>query len=796
MKHSLLLLTILFTFSNAKAQNLIINELMQSNIDCIMDDLNDFPDSWVELYNPTDATVNLGDYKIGTKNKVAKAWQLPSKTIPAHGYVIIYCDKAGEDSGVSAMHTDFRLESGKDGKLYLFKSGEIVDQLENMAKQPAPNIAYGRKTDGAEDWGYQAIPTPGATNCGTTYKKVLGAPVFSTKGSVKTSSNGYTRLVLSLPDDAPEGTVIRYTLDGSEPTANSQEYTSALYFNTNKIVRAKLFCDGYLSPRSTCHSYIFFPTNRELTLSVVSIMTDNSYLNDSKIGIYVDGNYHSGKKNYEYNWRRPMNIEFFETAGQESVINQLGEMRITGGATRGNFRKSLGIYANKRFGEKRLNYEFFPDQKPGVTDFKSIMLRNAGNDFDYLYMRDAIIQRTMAQHVDLDWQAWRPVIVYINGEYTGILNVRERSNEDNIYTNYDGLEDIDMIENDSELKEGTWDNYNAFKAFYNEHGHTLAEYAEWMDWQEYLNLMLENLYFNNQDFPGNNNVIWRPQADGGKWRWITKDTDFGLGLYDSSPDYNTIQWLYNNNYDPNRNWGNTSAATRLFRRLMEDGDFKREFLDRAAIYMGDFLNEKGTREVWDAMYDLIKTEYPYHRELINRWWPNYDEELNKAHYWLFMRTNYFYQQLADYYSWGTPTVLTVNKQSKGDISMVINGIPVCNKVFDGKYYAGRTITLVGQAAEGLELTGWKVTGAMSKEVQGNELTLQMPDGAIAIEPVISSATGINELVNGKPSTVNCKPSTVNCKPSTVNDLQGRKVTTLQPGRIYIQNGKKIIINNN
>ncbi len=783
MKRFYLLLTILATAVSTQAQTLIINELMQSNIDCIMDDLNDFPDSWVELYNPTDASINLKNYKIGTKDKANKAWSLPNKTIAAKGYVVIYCDKAGEDEGVSALHTNFRLESDKDGKLYLFKGSDIVDQLEGMAKQPAPNIAYGRKSDGADEWGYQARPTPGASNCGTVYQKVLGEPVFSTKGRVKIASGSNTRLTLSLPEGAPEGTKIRYTLDGSEPTENSQEYTSALFFNSTKIVRAKLFCEGYLSPRSTCHSYIFFPSNRKLTLSVVSIMTDNKYLNDAKIGIYVDGSYNSKQKNYEYNWRRPMNIEIFETSDQESVINQLGEMRVTGGATRGNMRKSLGIYAHKRFGEKRLNYEFFPDQKPGMTDFKSIMLRNAGNDFDYLFMRDAIIQRTMAQHVDLDWQAWRPVIVYINGEYTGMLNIRERSNEDNIYTNYEGLEDIDMIENDEELKEGTIDNFNAFKAFYNESGHTLAEYAEWMDWEEYINLMIENIYFNNQDFPGNNNVIWRPQAEGGKWRWITKDTDFGLGLYGSAADYNTIKWLYDNKYDYDRNWANKPEHTILFRHLMEDIDFKTEFLSRAAIYMGDFLNEKGTREVWDAMYNMIKTEYPYHRELVNRWWPNYDNELSTARKWLNKRTDNVYKQLADYYNWGTPRALTINKQKESDIKITVNGITLCNKVFDGKYYAGKTLTISAQGTEDNEVTGWKITGAQSKEVQGNEITLQMPNGNIAIEPIFEDASGINEFANSRQPKAN----------DQLYDLMGNKVTSPQSGRIYIQNGKKIII---
>jgi hypothetical protein len=198
--------------------------------------------------------------------------------------------------------------------------------------------------------------------------------------------------------------------------------------------------------------------------------------------------------------------------------------------------------------------------------------------------------------------------------------------------------------------------------------------------------------------------------------------------------------------------------------------------------MGDFMNEKGTREVWDAMYDMIKTEYPYHRELINRWWPNYDDELKKARTWLSKRTSIFYKHLAEYYSWGTPTGLTINKQTQGDITMTVNGVKVTGKVFDGKYYAGRTITIKAKGTEGHEVTGWKVTGALTKDVQGDELTLEMPTGAITVNPVIGNADGINEIANTQHLTPNTQ----------LYDLMGRKVTTPQAGRIYIQNGKKII----
>ena len=134
---------------NNQNGKLIINEFMQSNIDGIMDDLNDFPDSWVELYNSGNTAVNLKDYKIGTKKKVANAWQLPDKMVGPGQYVIIYCDKAGEDEGVSALHTNFRLESSKKSSLFLFKGDDTIDKIEDFAAQPAPNIAFGRKTNGA-----------------------------------------------------------------------------------------------------------------------------------------------------------------------------------------------------------------------------------------------------------------------------------------------------------------------------------------------------------------------------------------------------------------------------------------------------------------------------------------------------------------------------------------------------------------------------------------------------------------------------------------------------------------------
>ena len=790
MKRFYFILTILSTALCTQAQDLVINELMQSNIECIMDDINEFPDSWVELYNPTDAAINLKDYKISNKNKANKAWQLPNMTIAAKSYVVIYCDKEGKED--NRLHADFRLESGKDGNLYLFKGSEVVDKLEAMAKMPAPDVAYGRKTDGADEWGYQLTATPGKANCGEicNAKHILGAPVFSQNGRVVKGSSTI-KVELSLPEDAPEGAVIRYTTNGSEPTISSTKYTSAINISSTKVIRAKVFCNGWLSPMSSAQSYIFHP--RSMTVPIFSVQTNDKYLNDSKIGLFANNNSKEDKRLHD--WRRPVNIEMFTAEGEESVFNQLSETRIQGGQSRANALKSMVFYANKRFD---------PDQKPGVKKFKSFSLRDGGNDFGDLYFRDLIIQRTMAKNVDLDWQAGHTAVLYINGEYMGMLNIRERSNEDNIYSNYNGLEDLDLLEIAhekvdnvdqfiEELKEGTDDFYQAFKAFYSEKGHTLAEYEEWLDVNEYLNVIVMNFFYGNIDFPGNNLVFWRPNDDytetdlPKRFRVIVKDTDFGLGLYGRQNSYNTIKLLYNPNSDSGSAWAFTEPATRLLKNMLEDPDILKMFIDKCCIFMGDFMNGKGTGETIDLIKAEAMEEFVAHRDKYNTWsWVGNRTEItnkfNDAKKWAEGRPNYFYQHIGSQWNLGTPRTLTINKTQKSDIEITFNDIKLSDKVFDGKFFKDRTISLSATATEeGKTVTGWKVTGAINKEVQGSELTLQMPNGNIAIESIVGVGSGIETILS----------SDIRHQTSDIYDLLGNKIATPQKGRIYIQNGKKI-----
>ena len=790
------------------AQTLKINEIMQSNIETTMDDIKEFPDSWVELYNPTDAAINLGDYKIGIKNKENKAWQLPNMTVAAKGYIVIYCDKEAKED--NRLHTDFRLESGKDGNLYLFKGGEVVDKLEKMAKMPAPDIAYGRKTDGSDEWGYQLTPTPGKANTGNICdaKHILGAPVFSEAGRV---GNTTVNLTLSMPEGTPEGAVIRYTTNGSEPTATSTKYTNAINITKTTVIRAKLFCDGWLSPVSTAQSYIFHP--RAMTVPIFSVQTNDKYLNDREIGLFANNNNKEDKKTHD--WRRPVNIEFFPVEGEASIFNQLSETRIQGGQSRTNALKSMVFYANKRFDpdHKQFQYEFFPDQKPGITKFKAFSLRDGGNDFSDLYFRDLIIQRTMGEHVDIDWQAGHTAVLYINGEYMGMLNIRERSNADNIYSNYNGLEDIDMVEiahekvNNvdqfiEELKEGTSDFYEDFKSFYSVKGHSLEEYEQWLDVDEYLNVAVMDLFYGNNDWPGNNTVLWRPNDDDTKsglpkrFRVIVKDTDFGLGLYGKQNNYNMIDLLYHPENHQSDAWAFTEPATRLLKNMLENSEILDKFLGKCCVFMGDFMNEEGTGKVIDDIMAEAMEEFVAHRDKYNGGggggWPfggwgqtdnrkDITNKFNNAKNWVKGRPDNFFNHLKSQWGLGTPNTLTINKANE-DVEITFNGVKLSKNTFNGKFFNGHTITLSGKAPEGKTIVGWKTTGANNKQYDGETMSLMMPNSTLDISPILGDDTGIE----------NVEISSLASRPTSLYDLMGNKVKTPQAGKIYIKNGKKIM----
>ncbi len=679
-----LLLLPVFSFADEK---IYINELMPSNIDYIIDDLFDFPDSWVELYNPTEEDVNLKNWYLSNKKSNLTLWRIPVDCIvPSNGYKLIYMDEVDEN-----LHASFRLDIGGD-RLYLTKpdGNTVMDTSEKFKSDIPANNAWARIPDGSDNWGWINKPTPGKTNDDNYFNTIVAPQILFNVPSGLYEE--FPFIEMSVAEDKSElANNIYYTTDGSEPTERSNRYTEPLIIDSTSVIRAKIINENYIIRRSDAISLIH--KTREMNHPVISLIMEPEHLWDDSIGIYVDGvngkYFHVTKQKHNWNqdWRRPMHIDFIDKDNNVTV-NQDGELCIMGGESRRYPMKSLKIYANKRFGKKRLDYKFFHEKDAIDGGYKSIILRNSGQDFDWTFCKDALNQYLMAQKADLDYQAYQPAIVFINGQYWGMQNIRERSNDHHILSNF-GLDDdeIDMYEN-KELKNGTSEHFDMMYEYVTGENVEFGKIDEYIDVNEFVNYIVLETFISNRDWIYNNVVMWR-KRDGGKWRWLIKDTDYSQIGYNNR----TIEWLLE--YEGSAYMGN------IFNGCMKDNTFKNKFIDNYQAYMGDFLDGNTAKSLLDSIYNNLDDEMHYHQP---RWEGTYDDW--KAHhtnmiYYMRRRADSTYMQMHRLFDLGFPvkTEISITPENIFDGNDIekqvfsINGVGINKNRFNGRLFTERDVNL-------------------------------------------------------------------------------------------------------
>ncbi len=640
MKYLVILLAglILFVMKPAHSQEIVINEFMSSNSATLQDADGDYSD-WIEFYNSGDIAINLKDFMISDDTLDPDKWKFPEMTFPPKTFLVIFAsDKNRLDT--TELHTNFKIKGEGEYLLLSNSTGLRLDLMEPVALQT--DQTFGRFPDGGINLLFLGVPTPGTANNATSTNIVFSSP-----------AGFYTHpFKIALSSSIPFYTIY-YTLDGSIPDTSSLVYTDSIpivfkdnfadcfsviptspanmsdYFrkwyppngpvSKANVVRAALFYNGASVSRVFTSTY-FVDTEifTKYKYPIVSISTDSSSLYDFYTGIYIPGalfdtldpdwtgNYF--QKGDE--WERFAHLEYFEENGNLALNQDIG-IRIHGKITRHAPQKTLRLYARSEYGESYFNYPLMINSDKDV--FKRFLLRSTYADGSQTIFKDAMTH-DLVRHLNLDLMNYRPVVVFINGEYWGIHTIRDRIDKYYLGLKYDIEPDsIDILENNSQVEEGSNADYLDMIEYIENNDLSVPEHYNYiktrMDVDNYIDYQIVEIYFNNNDWPGSNIQFWRERKPGAKWRWALFDLDNCYMDY----SFNTLKFV---TYEGDTCYQNPTWATFLFRNMLKNSEFEQQFVNRFAQLLNTTFHPDTILPKITEFTQLYEKDIDRH---INRW---------------------------------------------------------------------------------------------------------------------------------------------------------------------------------
>jgi hypothetical protein len=577
-------------------------------------------------------------------------------------------------------------------------------------EDPGAKVYY--TTDGSD-------PVPGSQS---TFEFDKGIKIKSRRGEPNVFSN-----INVIPSDVTE---LTWRAPGAE------------VFKCTTIKAVVIGNDGTKSKVVTHTYFVDENINTRYSLPVISLVTDRVNLFDDETGIYSA--YNCEKKSSE--WERPMHMEFFEPGGKLGFSQYIGA-RIHGGFTRVFPQKSFRLYADHDYDEKKeFKYDIFPDLTKKLTgetldSFSRLILRNGGNDGHGVMFRDELIQ-SLVSHLNIPTQAYRPAVVFLNGEYWGLYNIRERYDERYLSAHYNlDRKKVAILDVWSypEIQEGSeadlLDYTRGIVDYLKENDitdkKTYDHIKTKMDIENFIDYNIANIYAGNHDWPGNNVCIWRyntddgeyhpqaPYGQDGRWRWFLKDTDFGLGIWGTSPSTDTLSYSLGDLILPGYEYANEPWAIHILKTLLKNDEFRNQFISRFADQINtSFVPERVIKEIDKAKTKIEHDIKEHHErwEVMNITDTGWESDVEYMKYFAGKRPDYVRGFIADKFKdsgvTGTVSLKLGSDLSKGYIR--INTIDLKNTTpgienaseWTGIYFKGVPATLKAIPMEGYKFSHW------------------------------------------------------------------------------------------
>ncbi|MDA7618485.1 CotH kinase family protein [Verrucomicrobia bacterium] len=635
-----------------------LSEISSDNATLLRDEDGAYPD-WIELVNRSETSVSLLGWSLSDDAADIAKWVFPDVSLDPGGHLLVFASGKDRKNTHGELHTSFRIASEGEAVLLSDARGRLVDGIRTADLDP--DTSLGRSGILQDQWNFFSADkaSPGEAN-GIGGLEFLEPPSATLEPGMYPGS---IRLEMNL---LSRGLSVRYTLNGEDPRLNGLSYEHPVDITETSVLRMVSMEGSGRTSQEVTGTYFIGDSH---TLAVVSLSAPGDAFEINEGFLYGFGSHMFNSRgtvsaNFPYSasnaWKHremPVSFEFFEPDGQRGFQQTLGVKVFGGWGSRGYPQKSLAFFARSQYGKGKVRYPLFPDIE--VDAFESFVLRNSGNDNQsthqipprseitafgrrrsngsyfvngqFTLMRDALFQR-VADRLDVEQQAYRPVVVYLNGSYWGIYNLREKMSE-HFLASHHGVDpdEVDLIEGYGSANSGSSKSYHAMRDYME--ATSLASdkrYARvtgsYLEASSFIDYHLAVIYFQNFDI--GNIKQWRDQ-NGGKFRWMLYDQDYGFHLWREDvyvpamrrdfADYDNMFDFYTSTAKSGLRWPNGSGNTMMLRRMLENASFRAQFVNRCAdLLNADFSSDRVT-EIIQAMAAVIRPEIATHLE---RWsWP-------------------------------------------------------------------------------------------------------------------------------------------------------------------------------
>ncbi|MFM1931822.1 MAG: hypothetical protein RL226_1125, partial [Bacteroidota bacterium] len=644
-------------------------------------------EDWVEFYNPTGAGIDIGGYFLSDNVADPGKFEIPAGTVvPANGHLVVLCTGFFDENPnqFGYLNTNFKINQTQGESLIFSDPGlSIINSYTFGTDIPAfsMNHSYGRTTDGSNTWAILTNPTPDGPNGGATGNEYASMPTIDVQA-------GYYGAPITVTCSADPGTTMYYTTNGNEPTNASTQYTGPVNIATTTVFKVIAYSStaGVLPSRVETNTYFF--GNDQHVIPVVSI-------SGNTVG---DGSWGGDELTV---------CEFFHPNGAFWVESH-GDSN-----EHGNDSNAYGQRGFDYVTRDQLGYDYVLDaqlfHEKSRSKYQRLIFKAAAND-NYpfrpgAHVRDAYVHE-LSHNADmhLDERTSESCIVYLNGQYWGVYEYREK------------VDDLDFTEY-------YYDQPRNFVDFLKTWGGTWEEYGQGDDWYTLVNFITTNdmtdpanydyvtSVYNTMslidyfilnsatvctDWLNWNTAWWRgrhPDGDAKRWRYALWDMDAtfdGYVNYTGVPDTGPTA----DPCDPDQ-LGNVGGQGHVpvLNALMNNEDFFADYINRWADLSNTYLNCEYMNYLLDSMIAVIEPEMP---RQIQRWGGTIGEwegRVQQMRDFIDERCETFiFEGLEDCYD-VVAVNLTIEIVGVGAVDLVEYTINLNESPFSGTYFADLPISL-------------------------------------------------------------------------------------------------------